>query len=242
MRPLLIALSLLVSPVWAAEPKPEAFLPVFELAGVSLLCEQSLPLIQHELSDTQQAELGRVFSAEAMCLDLASRLTKTVDQAQLTEAEQLLSSEFAKGFSAAEREVGESLDGLADYRDQLAEKPPRASRVELVQRLDNAARTTDLATLLRYETGKTRAYVLTKARGKAVDEKTLSERTKTQEEELRKSSSESVKSFMLYAYRYKPSDELEQYAEIYENPAVAAILKGTVELLPQLFAERRSKL
>ncbi|KRW61238.1 hypothetical protein [Pseudomonas sp. TTU2014-080ASC] len=242
MRPLLIALSLLVSPVWATELKPQAFLPVFELAGINLLCEQSAPLAQHDLSDKQQAEVAKLLEPQELCLDLASGLAKTLDQTQLQEAERLLSSDLAQSFSAAERSVGDNIDGLAAYRQKLAAEPPRSNRVELVQRLDKAARTTDLATLLRYETGKTRAYLMAKARGTAIDEATLSERTKVQEEQLRESSAESVKSFMLYAYRQKPTDQLAQYVGLYEQPAVAAILTGTVELLPQLFAERRSKL
>lgn len=242
MRKSLIALLLLTSSAWAVEPKPEDFTPVFELAGISLLCEQSAPMVQHDLSDELQAGVVSVFSAQAFCQDLASRLAKTVDQAQLQEAQRLLGGELAREFSAAEREVGESLDELSTYRTKLGLQAPRAERVALVRRLDNAARTTELATLLRYEAGKTRAFLTMKAGGATVEESALSERTRAQEAELRASSVESVESFMLFAYRRKPSDQLTQYAELYEQPAVAAILRGTVELLPQLFAERRAKL
>lgn len=242
MRQSLIALLLLTSSAWAAEPQPEDFTSVFDLAGISLLCEQSAPMVQHDLTDEQKDNVASVFSAQDVCLDLASRLAKTVDQSQLQQAEQLLSGELAGEFSAAERGVGESLDELSAYRTKLGEQVPRSDRVELVKRLDGAARTTELATLLRYEAGKTRVFLTMKARGVVVEEKELAERTKAQEAELHKTSAQSVESFMLFAYRRKPSDKLAQYVELYEQPSVEAILQGVVTLLPQLFAERRAKL
>lgn len=243
MRLLMIALLFSSSLAHAAPPNAEAFAPVFELAGIRLLCEQSTPLVQRGLNDQQQAKLAKVFAAEALCLDLAKQLTGRLDQAQLQQALSLLESPLAQGFTAAERAVGESgAEGLAAYRKQLAERPPREERLQLVRRLDAAAHTTALATLLRYEVGKTQAFLALQGRGESIDEKALSTQTKAQEDALRASSSEAVESFMLYAYRQMPSEKLAEYAALYEQPAVAQLLDSSVQVLPQLFAARRAQL
>lgn len=243
MRLLLIALLFASSLAQAAPPKAEAFVPVFELAGLRLLCEQSAPLVQRGLNDQQQAKLAKVFAAEALCLDLAKQLAGRMDQAQLQQALSLLESPLAQGFTAAERAVGESgAEGLAAYRKQLTERPPREERLQLVRRLDAAAHTTALATLLRYEVGKTQAFLALQARGESIDEKALNAQTKAQEDALRTSSAEAVESFMLYAYRQMPSEQLAEYAALYEQPAVAQLLDGSVQVLPELFAARRAQL
>ena len=243
MRLLLIVLLFSSSLAHAAPPKAEAFVPVFELAGLRLLCEQSAPLVQRGLNDQQQAKLAKVFAAEALCLDLAKQLAGRMDQAQLQQALSLLESPLAQGFTAAERAVGESgAEGLAAYRKQLTERPPREERLQLVRRLDAAAHTTALATLLRYEVGKTQAFLALQARGESIDEKALNAQTKAQEDALRTSSAEAVESFMLYAYRQMPSEKLAEYAALYEQPAVAQLLDGSVQVLPQLFAARRAQL
>lgn len=243
MRLLLIALLFSSSLAHAAPPKAEAFAPVFELAGIRLLCEQSAPLVQRGLNDQQQAKLAKVFAAEALCLDLAKQLVGRLDQTQLQQALSLLESPLAQSFTAAERAVGESgAEGLAAYRKQLTERPPREERLQLVRRLDAAAHTTALATLLRYEVGKTQALLALQDRGESIDEKALSTQTQAQEDALRASSSEAVESFMLYAYRQMPSEKLAEYAALYEQPAVVQVLDGSVQVLPQLFAARRAQL
>ena len=243
MRLLLSALLLSTSLAHAAPPKAEAFAPVFELAGIRLLCEQSAPLVQRGLSDKQQAQLARLFAADGLCLDLARKLIGKLDQTQLEQARRLLESPLAQGFTAAERAVGEGgAEGLAAYRKQLDERPPREERLTLVRRLDSAAHTTTLATLLRYEVGKTQAFLALQGRGEGIDEQALSDQTKAQEDALRASSAEAVESFMLYAYRQMPSDKLAEYAALYEQPAVAQLLDGSVQVLPELFAARRAQL
>jgi len=243
MRLLLISLLLSSSFVHAAAPKAEAFAPLFELAGIRLLCEQSAPLVQRGLTETQQAQLAKVFAADELCLDLAKRLTEKLDQAQLQQAQSLLESPLAQDFTVVERSVGESgAENLAAYRKQLAERPPREERLALVRRLDAAAHTTSLATLLRYEAGKTQAFLALQDRGESIDEKALSTQTKAQEDALRASSAEAVASFMLYAYRQMPSEKLAEYAALYEQPAVAQLLDSSVQVLPDLFAARRAQL
>lgn len=242
MRLLLIAL-LFSSLAHAAPPKTAAFAPVFELAGIRLLCEQTAPLVQRGLPDKQQAQLTKVFAADGLCLDLAKRLADKLDQAQLQQAKNLLESPLAQGFTAAERSVGEGgAEGLAAYRQQLSERPPREERMALVRRLDAAAHTTALATLLRYEAGKTQAFLALQGRGESIDEKALSTQTKTQQDALRASSAEAVESFMLYAYRQMPSEQLAEYAALYEQPAVAQLLDSSAQILPELFAARRAQL
>lgn len=241
----LIVLSLLcfTSLSLAAPPKTEAFAAVFELSGIRLLCEQSAPLLHRGLDAKQHAALSEAFAADALCTDLAKRLVGKFDQDQLERARQLLGSPLAQRFSAAERAIGEGdAEGLAEYRVQLTERPPRQERLDLVKRLDTAAHTTELAALLRYEVGKTQALLALRARGENIDEQALSKQTRAQEEALRASSAKAVESFMLYAYRQIPSAQLAEYAAIYEQPAVALLLKSSAEVLPQLFAERRAAL
>ncbi|NQD93810.1 hypothetical protein HP532_14255 [Pseudomonas sp. CrR25] len=242
MRFIVLALLCAVGLAHAAPPKAEAFAPLFELAGIRLLCEQSAPLLRRGLSEQQQVTLGQAFAADALCLDLAKRLADSFEQAQLEQARRLLESPLAQRFTAAERAVGEAGTALADYRQQLAERPPRAERLALVRRLDTAARTTTLAALLRYEVGKTQALLALRARGETLDELALSNQTAAQAAALRVSSAEAVESFMLYAYRHIPSAQLAEYAALYEQPVIERLLEGCVQALPELFAARRAAL
>lgn len=243
MRFVPLFLSFIVSLAHGAPPKAEAFAPVFELAGIRLLCEQSAPLVQRGMAQAQHAVLGQAFAADAVCQDLATRLAGKLDQKQLEQARALLDSPLAQHFTEAERAVGEQgADGLAAYRAQLLERPPRKERLELVRRLDAAAHTTALAALLRYEVGKTQALLALKARGETLDEQALSQQTQAQADALRTSSAEAVESFMLYAYRQMPSDQLAAYAELYEQAPVARLLETSVQALPEVFAERRAAL
>ena len=142
MRLPLIALLLSSSLAYAAPSKVEALAPVFKLAGIRLLCEQTAPLVQRGLPDKQQAQLAKVFAADSLCLDLAKRLAGQLKQTQLQQAQRLLESPLAQGFTAAERAVGEDgAEALASYRQQLRERPPREERLALMRRLDAAAHT-----------------------------------------------------------------------------------------------------
>lgn len=243
MRLSMFALLLISNLAYATPAKVEAFAPVFELAGIRLLCEQSAPLLTRGLNEQQQAQLGEAFAADALCLDLARQLAGTFDQAVLQQIQGVLDSPVAQRFSEAERSVGE--DGgaaLASYRVQLAQRPPRKERLALVRRLDSAAHTTALASLLRYEVGKTQALLALMARDETLDEQALSDQTASQATALRASSVEAVESFMLYAYRQMPSAQLAEYAALYEQPMVKLLLESSVQVLPRLFAERRAVL
>ncbi|MES2820161.1 MAG: hypothetical protein V4812_14380 [Pseudomonadota bacterium] len=228
--------------VLAAPPKSEELAQAFELAGIQLLCEQSAPLIARGLPEAQQAQVGKLFATGKMCTGLARRVAPKLEAAQLQQAEALLGSPLAKRFTEAERAVDAGAQGLAAYRLQLRERPPRAERLALVRRLDRAAQTTALAALLRYEAGKTQLLLTLKGRGEHLDEQALAAQTEAQAKALTVSSAEAVESFMLYAYRQMPSAELAEYAALYEQEAVSRLLQVSVQALPGLFAARRSRL
>ncbi|WP_394560207.1 hypothetical protein [Aquipseudomonas alcaligenes] len=238
--PLILAATLfaLAGPAQAADATLER---VLDLAGVKLLCEQSAPLLQRGMNAEQQKALGQAFSAVPLCADLAGRVAPKLKPEQLKQALQLLESPLAQHFTAAERAVGGD-GGLAAYRKQLQERPPLGKRLELVQRLDKAAHTTELATLLRYEVGKTQALLALRARGGNLDEKALAEQTAAQLAPLRESSAQGVEAFMLYAYRQTPSEQLGEYAALYEQEPLRAVLDASVKALPEVFAARRAKL
>lgn len=239
MRALLLPL-LLASGVLRAEPAaPQQLLPVFELAGIHLLCEQAAPLLLRDPQAQQQASLAALFASESLCLDLARRVAVSLEAGQLEQARERLESPLARHFTAIERAVGEQPEALAEYRQRLAQQPPRGARLELVQRLDAAAHTTDLASLLRYEVGKTQALLALKARGDDLAEGELQDQTRSQAQAIRQSSAQAVRDFMLYAYRQTPSGQLADYVALYEHPAVHRLLAASVAAVPQLFAERR---
>ncbi|HLD67087.1 MAG TPA: hypothetical protein VJA19_13680 [Pseudomonas sp.] len=227
----------------ADSPKPEALAEAFELVGIRLLCEQSAPLVARGLPEAQQARVNTIFAADGLCLGLARRVAPKLERAQLQQAEALLDSPLARQFTQAERAVGETgAEGLAAYRLQLRERPPRAERLALVRRLDRAAQTTAMASLLRYEAGKTQLSLALEARGEHLDERALSAQTEAQGKALGTSSAEAVESFMLYAYRQMPSAQLAEYAALYEQEPVSRLLRASVQALPALFAARRAKL
>jgi hypothetical protein len=239
----LLATLLLTSLAQAVEPATsQAFKRVFDLAGLRLLCEQSGPLLMQGLG-SENEQLQGLFNADLMCAQLAGRVASSVDAQQVQQAISLLESPLAKRFVDAELAVGAEGDaGLKAYREQLASRPPLQARLELVQRLEAAAYTTELSALLRYEVGKTQAWIALKARGANPDERALGEMTAAQLDLLRQSSGQSVESFMLYAYRQIPSEELQAYAELYEQPALKGLLAASAEALPSVFASRRAAL
>lgn len=243
MRLLLLPLLLWAATSARAEAvAPQALLPLFELAGIHLLCEQGAPLLQRGQEPVEREHLGRLFAGPALCLDLAKRISAQFDAAQLAQVRERLDSPLARRFTAAERAVGEQPQGLAEYRRRLAEQPPRGMRLQLVRRLDAAAHTTTLASLLRYEVGKTQALLALRARGENLDEAELQAQTQRQAESIRQSSAQAVESFMLYAYRQMPSEALAEYAALYEHPSVSRLLAASLEAVPQLFGERRERL
>ena len=63
-----------------------------------------------------------------------------------------------------------------------------------------------------------------------------------QAEAIRQSSEQAVETFMFYAYRQMPSDQLAEYAALYEHASVSQLLAISLEVVPQLFAERREQL
>ena len=238
---LMTAVALLVSLSFAGQSAAATLERVLELAGVQLLCEQTLPLLQRGMSGEQQQALAEQFQAKPLCADLAKQVAPKLQQQQLEVALKLLDSPLARHFTEAERAVAKD-GGLAAYRLQLQERPPLQARLELVRRLDQAAHTTELATLLRYEVGKTQALLALRARGEDIDEKVLAEQTAAQLQPLRASSASGVEAFMLYAYRSTPSAQLGEYAALYEQPALRAVLEASTQALPAVFAARRAKL
>lgn len=243
MRSLLLPCLLLSTCLARAEPaSAPAMVRVFELAGIQLLCEQASPMLLHGQDAAQHALLQNLFDPQTLCLQLAERLATRFDDAQLEQAQVLLGGELAQRFSQAERQVGEQPEALAAYRERLQQHPVRGARLALIQRLDQAAHTTELASLLRYEVGKTQALLALLARGEDLDEQTLQERTQTQVEAIRQSSAQAVESFMLFAYRQMPSDQLAAYAALYEQPGVQSLLAASLQTMPELFGERRESL
>lgn len=243
MRLFLLPLLLLAAITVRAEPaSAKTLLPLFELAGIHLLCEQTVPMLQRGQGEAEQKRLAQLFAGETFCLDLARRVGKRFDDMQGEQVRERLDSPLAQRFTAAERAVGEQPEGLAEYRQRLQEQPPRGVRLELIKRLDAAARTTELASLLRYEVGKTQALLALRARGETLSEAELQAQTQKQAEAIRQSSEQAVESFMFYAYRQMPSDQLADYAALYEHPSVSQLLAISLEVVPQLFAERRQQL
>jgi hypothetical protein len=244
MRTFILMAALLLSTlVQAAEPvNSQTYKRAFERAGLWTLCEQSGPLLMQGLN-TEDEQLRRLFNADLMCAQLAGRVASSVDAQQVQQAISLLESPLAKRFVDAELAVGaEGEAGFKAYREQLASRPPLPARLELVRRLDAAAYSTELSALLRYEIGKTQAWMALKARGAKPDERALSEMTAAQLDLLRESSGQSIEAFMLYAYRQIPSEELQAYAELYEQPPLQNLLAASAEALPHVFASRRATL
>ena len=89
---------------------------------------------------------------------------------------------------------------------------------------------------------KTQALLALKARGESIDEAILTSKTTAQAEALRQSSAQGVEAFMLFAYRQTPSDQLAEYAALYEQAPLNQLLKASVQALPAVFAERRAAL
>ena len=71
MRSLVLCCTLLATPVLAAPAQPAALEPVFAMAGIRLLCEQSAPLIQRGLEPAQHPQVSKLFGADAGASDIS---------------------------------------------------------------------------------------------------------------------------------------------------------------------------
>ena len=242
MRVLVLASVLFSTSLWAAAPTPSSVQPVLELSGVNLICQQAEPLLKRGIEAKQQAQIGVRFAPEAFCQALAARIAKGLTGAQLQAAHAALASERASRFTALERAVGDNNQALIDYGQKLKQQPPLGERLALVRSLDHSAHTSELATLLRYEVGKTQALLGVLARGQRIDEKSLSEQTAQQRDKLASSSREAVEAFMLFAYRTQPGDEIAAYRDLYLSEPIKAFYAQVLKALPALFAERRAQL
>ena len=244
MRPSLVLLSCLLLPslAQAESVTAETTLPLLEHVGVKLLCEQSSPLLLRGQPDVLQSKLAVLFDSQTMCQELAEQVATALTVEQTQQAQELLQGEITQQFSAAERAVGEQPEKLGAYRERLREQAPRGERVGLIKRLDDAAHTTELASMLRYELGKTQALIALLRQGQNLDEAELTARTQTQHDAIRQSSADAVSTFMLFAYRQIPSEQLEAYVNVYEAPSIKQLLKSGVDTIPLLFADRRDQL
>lgn len=222
----------------------------FELAGIHLLCEQAAPLLRRglpeALSQQYQASLNQQFAARELCASLARDVQLSLNEEQLAKVTVLLDNPIAATMTEQERLATgpgpEGSLGLAAYRSKVLEQTPRGPRVDLVERLDSAAQTSALTSRLRYEVGKTQALLNLKAQGAELSEEELSRQTAEQGRKLDEISREQVKIFLLYAYRRVPSETLQTYVELYEQPPVKALMRTVKDSLSHVFAERRAQL
>lgn len=243
MRLLALAPLLFVGVCLAQTPTPAAVQQLFPMTGVQVLCDQTEPLLRRGLPDELSAKLGQRFSRDGLCSDMAQRIANGLTEEQLGQIETLFQSPLVHQLQTAETAVGQAdAEAFAQYRQQLEERPPRGARLELIKRLDAVAHTSDLAHLLRYEIGKTQAWLAVHGRGDSVTEVQLHEGTQKESQAIRDSTEQGVTAFMLYAYRQIPSDQLQAYIDVYEQPGVAALYDQVLAALPPLFAERRAQL
>ncbi len=239
----LLPLLCLTGLVQAADAPGPNVQRALQLVGVGLLCEQTAPLLAKDLDSAALPELTKLFAAKALCEQFAVQVQAAVPAETIDQAVVLLQSPMAQHFTELERAVGkETNGGFGAYSKQLTEKPARGARLELMQRLDTAAHASLLAALVRYEVGKTQAWITLKDAGQQLDEQTLSEQTQAQAAQLQKNVSAVVTDYMLYAYRQTPSDQVLAYTELYEQAPLQALLNASQAAIIKVFAERRAQL
>ncbi|MCJ8168187.1 hypothetical protein [Atopomonas sediminilitoris] len=222
----------------------------FELAGVNLLCQQAAPLmvrgLPQNLSEQYQSVLQANFAADELCASLERDVALTLSDEDLAKVNVLLDNPIALIMTEQERLATgpgpEGSLGLATYGAKVAKEPPRGPRVELVKRLDRAAQTSALTSRLRYEVGKTQALLNVLSQEAVLSEDELSRQTAEHGRKLDELSREQVTVFLLYAYRKIPSETLQAYVELYEQPPVKALMLTVRESLSHVFAERRARL
>lgn len=242
MRTWLILFMLGFDGVQAQELDSQLMQSVLQLSGVGLLCEQAQPLLEQGLPEAARESLGKAFSAQVFCQRLGDKLQMRLSSAQLRQAQRELQASWVQRFTVLEQQVGQESEGLKSYRAQVAERPVRGERVELLKQLDKAAQTSELAYVMRYEIGKTQLQLALQQQSKLADEQQLIEHTQDLQAKLRQASEQGVQSFMLYAYRRVPSSELQPYVQLHQAGATGVVLKAVVDTLPGLFAEQRADL
>ncbi len=144
----------------------------------------------------------------------------------------------------------ERLDQLADqsalisYGEQLQKRPPDPALLSLVQRLDEATRSSEnVVNLMPTVTYKIfEAWNLTRPLAERIPEVKLKEEKTGAITAMTPVMKNTITLMMLYAYEETPLDELETYCAFYESAAGKWLVNTSVDALDACLAEvtRRS--
>ncbi|WP_426415601.1 hypothetical protein [Aestuariirhabdus sp. LZHN29] len=225
-------------------------------SGIELFLKQTPIMLDHLLraqnARTEEEQvllrqaserLQQQITFEQLHQRLVNRLLQSGHSDYLKQMNAALDSPLAKAMNEREKQAG-SADGrqrLEEYREKVQLNPPRGTRVELVKRLDNASRTSQISVMLREQLTlsiRHAAEVLTqRPDGENPGAKELDQQV---HEQLVKASRQQVESFFLYSYRQVPTAQLEQYVLLYEADATRWFMDQCLDAMREFFTNQRN--
>ncbi|RRJ82518.1 hypothetical protein [Aestuariirhabdus litorea] len=227
-----------------------------QLSGMELFLQQAPVMLgrllqaQQTRTDEEKALLKKASDRLQQQLQLDPLRTQLVNALMqgdrpdyLQQMNSALSSPLANAMNEKEKQAG-SADGrqrLNEYREKVKLNPPRGVRVELVQRLDKASRTSDISVLLRTELMRSiqqAADLLTQRPAGSREEEGA--RDQQLHEQLEARTRQQVESFFLYAYRQVPTRQLEQYVQLYEAEPTQWFVEQCIAAIKAFFKTQRA--
>jgi hypothetical protein len=246
---------LVACPAWA-EPELERLL---ELLGVSAAARQADRIIEQNLTLMTQSSDGHRYSSAQLQLFrqqlLAASGSATVlasTQAYLAQnlpaesaqAEAILAQPIVarvRNFDVA-MEMQGSFEKFQAYQRELGKTPPSEERLRLIQRLDQARRSSIIAALLQTEIeASCRTLLLRHSHNQTSHNQTdttvsllpSDEVTSRRQQQRQRYMAEVVSALDLYSYRYMQDEEIKQYLELLESSSIQTLLDASIQGLRQ---------
>ena len=215
-----------------------------EVSGIAHTVRQLQPGMVSEINKPQQGVPANVrgalreaathaFQAGPMIEQMRARLGTVLSVAQLDDTLAWLDSPLGRRITAAENEGAEpaAFAKMQAYARELERRPPPKRRVNLIDELNRATGSSEIAATIM------EGAILASALGanaaqpvqQQVPGEVLRQQIKASLPQLRQQSDQMVALSMFYVYRSMSDQEIESYLKFLKSPSGAAYAKGAVE-------------
>ena len=228
----------------------EQLLEAMELTGIASIIKQTTPILNSTMRDfganqnqTLRESLKAHVTNEAITEKVIHYLLANYDANRIQQVIEVFRSPLVQRMSDRERQVSkpDELKNMRSYHQKIKDRPPRAIRISLVEALDEAAKTTEFSTAIKYEVAKTvyAAQQKIDELDKPLTEQSLDELLILTQNQLQTQAQSQVKTYFLYANRYVANTHIESYIEEYLAQDVQWFLDLCVEGMGNAFRETR---
>lgn len=239
----LLASLTLLSPVGHARPQDAGLAHVLEASGITSQVlgidgqiQQQLAT-NRELAKLPKADADRVRGAVAGALKgqkilevVRSELSKGLSTSDLATLKQFYDDAFIKRVTDLERAMDrpDAMAQVEQYARGLQSSPPPASRVALIQRLDQKVGASEFALAFAGASIKGMADAINRTFDKQhqATQATLDRRVESELDQLRQPMANVMMVSLLFTYRSLTDKELERYVAAYDSPPLSKLMLG----------------